>query len=113
MISRLRSRSLFPAAMPPILPSRPTAVGRCTGVSTYGSGRPEDVDHEDQRGVLRDPAVGLAVGAVPELRRDLQDDAGPDRHALQRLVPALDDGAGADAERGRLALAGVAEVLVE
>src|SRR3954465_14243339 len=102
MISRLSSRSVFPAVMPTILPSR-----------RADSGRAQDVDHEDQRGVGGDPAVGAAVGAVAELRGDLQHHPRADRYAVEALVPALDDGAGADAERGRLAGAGVAEVLVE
>src|SRR3954452_14119697 len=98
MISRLRSRSLFPAVMPPIL----WGGSRLRGA--------QDVDHEDQGGVGRDPAVGAAVGAVAERRRDLQHHPGADRDAVEALVPALDDGAGADAERRRLTGAGVTEV---
>src|SRR4051794_16372470 len=115
MISRLSRRSLFCAVMS-ALSSRLSSGLWSPGNSrpdhhTRGSGGAKDVDHEHQRIGALDAGLLVAGLAVAELGRDREHDPGADRDPFQRLVPALDDLAGADAERGGCAL--TAEVLVE
>ena len=64
--------------------------------------RVEQVDDEDQRLIGLDDAT-RAPGAVAEVRRDRDLAAAAHAHALDALVPAADDVAGAKRERQRRA----------
>src|SRR6476620_2414450 len=97
MMSRLSSRSLLRAAIALMLSSSPSV---CCG----SAGR-EDVDDEVERVGALDAGLRLALAAVALLRRDGQQHPAADLLADEGLVPAGDDLAGADAERGGGALA--------
>src|SRR5438067_10584822 len=67
---------------------------------------------EHQIGVGRNGAAGAAL-AVAELGRDVQLAAAADLHALDALVPALDDHADAEGKLDRLvAIEGAVELLL-
>src|SRR6188768_2408738 len=102
MISRLSSRSLF--LLVDACASPPTFSTVFTTASLLDpSARGEDVDEEVQRVGALDARVHVAVLAVAEVRRYREEHPAADRAAHEGLVPALDDGAGADLERRRLA----------
>src|SRR6478735_1624749 len=100
MMSRLSRRSLFPAVIPRSCHLSLAGV-RAERASRSGSGSREDVDDEHQRVGALDAGLLVAGLAVTELRGDREDHPGTDRDPVEGLVPALDDLAGTDPERGR------------
>src|SRR3954454_24534379 len=104
MISRLSRRSVLDALLTCGL-----IEDSVTTWPPWWSGGPEDVDHEVQRVGALDAGGRSPLRAVAVRGRDRDEDLAADLLADQGLVPALDDAAHPDRERGEV----LAEVLVE